>query len=724
MASASEFDRTYSHVLLYPPQADECRTAEGRERNFSSRMYGIYLQEMRLAMGAGIPISQSFLVWHRTREYDKDSRSCVFRGEKGGQRFRKTMVTACRYWYELTDGFWGQFVSTQIPHSKPEDILPTEKYLQTMINFFGMIDYVSSWTWAETPGTIRARGDVVFELKALPLLLTEENEVWDLGQGEPGDSVFTSERAAFVYIMALARRDLEYRGFRDDRVLSFQYKQEALYLLFGRVRRCTDDHEFEMYRQSWDTLVYAKYKPKEWHPKQQEALDRIRERTSIDDEEVKNTTRRFLYLKGRPGSGKTAVLIEAAVRAAKDGLTVIIVCPTGALVISLKELLPEFDGVERIHIDTIHAVLKYKRERDNKVEFVPPSGFRKYEAVFCDEASQYDDLEWERLFKTVREQPHSPYVVLVADFQQLRPLSNGSLCRQFCERMETIELVTSYRSTCPEHLLFLNRIRDVQPDRPTLAAYFRDRIWNASLEECVAYGLQLAAARRKVFTWLTHTNKGASSVCRAALAHRGVSDDDLLAGYPGDPSSKSRLRILCRPELLYRLTRNLDKRRGFVNGALAVCVESLKGNEVFIVRLVASGNLVLVHPIEEKGQRFLPLAYGYATTVRRAQGASLDMGCIYFDQKRRAAGRGYGYVAVSRFKSREGCFLYGKLKQTDFLPVGEGMESEILERGVLSETSDSDEADIEYVGARSDPCFFFSVDDIEVVHDPDFEDFV
>ena len=382
MASASEFERTYSHVLLYPPQADECRSAEGRERNFSSRMYGIYLQEMRLAMAAGIPISQSFLVWHRTREYDKASRSCVLRGEKGGQRFGKTMVTACRYWYELTDGFWGQFVSTQIPHAKPEDILPTEKYLHTMINFFGMIDYVWSWTWAETPGTIRAKGGVVFELKALPLLLTEENEVWDLRQGEPGDSVFTSERAAFVYMMALAKRDLEYRGFSDDRVLSFQYKQEALYLLFGRVRRCTDDHEFEMYRQSWDTLVYAKYKPKEWHPKQKEALDRIRERTTIDDEEVKKTTRRFLYVKGRPGSGKTAVLIEGAVCAAKDGLTVLIVCPTGALVCSLKELLPEFDGVERIHVDTIHADLKYKRDRDNKVEFVPPSGFRKYEAVF------------------------------------------------------------------------------------------------------------------------------------------------------------------------------------------------------------------------------------------------------------------------------------------------------------------------------------------------------
>ena len=167
------------------------------------------------------------------------------------------------------------------------------------------------------------------------------------------------------------------------------------------------------------------------------------------------------------------------------------------------------------------------------------------------------------------------------------------------------------------------------------------------------------------------------------MARSGIMD-----WYPCDPTSKSNLRILFRRGLLYRLTRNLDKARGFVNGALAVGYESLRGDEVFIVRLLSSGNLVLVHPVEEKGQRFLPVTYGYATTVRRAQGASLDMGCIYFDQKRHAAGRGYGYVAVSRFKSREGCFLYGKLRQTDFLPVGEGIESEILERGRSASPAD------------------------------------
>ena len=38
-------------------------------------------------------------------------------------------------------------------------------------------------------------------------------------------------------------------------------------------------------------------------------------------------------------------------------------------------------------------------------------------------------------------------------------------------------------------------------------------------------------------------------------------------------------------------------------------------------------------------------------------------------------GRGYGYVAASRFKQRSGVYLYGHLRRTDFLPVGEDQSS-------------------------------------------------
>ena len=87
-----------------------------------------------------------------------------------------------------------------------------------------------------------------------------------------------------------------------------------------------------------------------------------------------------------------------------------------------------------------------------------------------------------------------------------------------------------------------------------------------------------------------------------------------------------------------RLTRNFDKQRGFVNGATGTVCESLRDNAVFTVKLYGTGNLVLVYPMEEDGSLFLPCCYGYATTIRRAQGASLSSGCIWFNQKRHAAG--------------------------------------------------------------------------------------
>ena len=92
--------------------------------------------------------------------------------------------------------------------------------------------------------------------------------------------------------------------------------------------------------------------------------------------------------------------------------------------------------------------------------------------------------------------------------------------------------------------------------------------------------------------------------------------------------------------------------------------------------------------MEEGGEVFLPCCYGYAFTIRKAQGTSLYQGCIYFDQQK-PAGRGPGYVAVSRFRSSHGCHLYGKLRQTEFLPVGEVSDNEVLERGYLS-VSDAD----------------------------------
>ena len=73
------------------------------------------------------------------------------------------------------------------------------------------------------------------------------------------------------------------------------------------------------------------------------------------------------------------------------------------------------------------------------------------------------------------------------------------------------------------------------------------------------------------------------------------------------------------------------------------------------------------------------------------------------DLKKRVAARGYAYVACSRFKFRRGCYLYGKLRRSDFLPVGEQKMDEILERGYHSvSSSDSEGSGLEHAFGESD----------------------
>ncbi len=144
-----------------------------------------------------------------------------------------------------------------------------------------------------------------------------------------------------------------------------------------------------MLRQHWDRIHRPKYRVLDWSMQQQKVLNRIREGTSIDDKEAKKKSMRWSYVSGAPGSGKSALILEGAVAAAKVGLHVLIVCPTGQLVHSFKAQLPDVDGIENISIDTIHGVLNYQRPgKDRQVRWAPPSALRRYDLILVDEAGR------------------------------------------------------------------------------------------------------------------------------------------------------------------------------------------------------------------------------------------------------------------------------------------------------------------------------------------------
>ena len=80
------------------------------------------------------------------------------------------------------------------------------------------------------------------------------------------------------------------------------------------------------------------------------------------DERDRFEAERFLFISGKPGSGKSEVLVHAAVAVASKGCEVLILCPTGALVHSYRDRLPE---TEHIVVETIHSGFKIFRIMTN-----------------------------------------------------------------------------------------------------------------------------------------------------------------------------------------------------------------------------------------------------------------------------------------------------------------------------------------------------------------------
>ena len=74
-----------------------------------------------------------------------------------------------------------------------------------------------------------------------------------------------------------------------------------------------------------------------------------------------------------------------------------------------------------------------------------------------------------------------------------------------------------------------------------------------------------------------------------------ITDEDIDAGYPQDPFIKQSIRIVCRPGVRLRITQNLDKVRGVVNGAFCTILHVIEPG-VMLVQL-ERGGVALLHPV-------------------------------------------------------------------------------------------------------------------------------
>ena len=430
-----------------------------------------------------------------------------------------------------------------------------------------------------------------------------------------------------------------------------------------------------------------------WSPEQQRVLDAISAGVQPPDAAEADPRPRLLRVTGGPGAGKTEVLLAAAEAAAQAGCRVLLGGPIGLLVAGHRSRIrPGLD----ITVETIHSAFKVGRDRD--AAYIPPGRLRNYDLIIFDEVSQIDAAVWQRLQVALGELFPCPFVVFVGDFQQLQPVSGRQQLGEDLERqvqagfLQRIELLphANARSTDRAMLDFLRHARCQQPSRETLGAFFADRFLPATsdLHAAAREVLRLEAATRKHCTVLAVTNKGAAQFNQARLALEFPEVAQALAagrGILSDPAYGEQNFIAVEGARV-RLTQNLDKERGFVNGATGVITQVLEP-DVFVVT-TSEGVLILVHRVQQQRLKFLPVTYAYATTMRRAQGATMDLIALWFDRKR--PDPGYAYVGASRARARTDVYHLGHLRRSDWRPVGGGDQ---VHPGPLSESSSASDHD-------------------------------
>ena len=268
-----------------------------------------------------------------------------------------------------------------------------------------------------------------------------------------------------------------------------------------------------------------------------------------------------------------------------------------------------------ITIETIHSAYKVTRDKDKQYD--PPGRLRQYDLIILDEVSQIDAEVWSCLQVAFGELSPCPFVVFVGDFQQLQPVKGRNALYEDLTRVErngglrTVELQqhAAARSTDPAMLDFLAHAREHQPTRSTLEDFFRGRRLQKDLSSAVQQAIRIEQATGKTFTFLTVTNKGAQAINleRLRIEFPGAAAKiDNYQGVIGDIASDAGIMVL-EVGMRVRLTRNVDKDRGFVNGNMGKIVKML-GKDVFILESV-QGTRILVHPIREGNQTFVPRLY-------------------------------------------------------------------------------------------------------------------
>ena len=476
--------------------------------NNSRRMYDVYQHCIKKNLDArGLTFIQWIRLYQLASE-NPDSEAIQLRNQAGPGK-GKPCSAAVSFPFELLDIYIGARAASCLPGMLEERLLPI---VPIDLNIPGFEDELVRRRSFTAPSMCE-------HLKAV-LSLDE----FLLAGADP--HAYHPDLARFF---ARIEPELKLRGINADRISTFKAKVEATNILLLHIRDGLEDAGF------WTASSLPSGPRRQVSPEQQAVLNWVKNRLRIDD--AADASNCVLQVSGPPGTGKTEVVIAAAQLALRDDCRVLIVGPTGLLVAMYRLRLR---ANERLTMETIHTAFKLTRDAD--AAYIPPGRLRRYDIIIFDEVSQIDGQVWDDLKTALGELHPGPLVLFVGDFQQLQPVHGKPQLHLDLDAQTqegTVDRIDLHnhnlaRSIDPNMLDFLNKVREKQPSRPELEVFFADRIWTQT--DATAQAKRWETLTSKAFTFLTVTNKGASTLNRARLALDYPAEAALLAKEAGIPA--------------------------------------------------------------------------------------------------------------------------------------------------------------------------------------------
>ena len=385
----------------------------------------------------------------------------------------------------------------------------------------------------------------------------------------------------------------------------------------------------------------------------------------------RETPQPLAYL-GAAGTGKSIAAKAAMKQALQEGGVVGVACPTGLLSATYRCNFMD------AQVDTVHSFFGLHLQEEVTLTLL-----LDFDLIVVEEVGQISCEHFERILRLWDAADRRPVLVFVGDFMQL-PAVDGTSARDSPRwnsvRATTFE--TPMRSLCPELTNKLQLLRKQCPTPSQLQWILRGhRASPADGLEPTSEDVSRILRERPNATLVTYTRRAAAHL--NDLAVEAIFGNTETVPVPADPDCnldnyQGKKTIAYEPAYIsicvgmrISLCRNIDKPGDYVNGMTAT-IQAI--NQHGIEARTATGRDVTISKVTEEKTLadgevvkscFYPIRLGYAVTLHKVQGSTLEYMALWLDQENVA---GAAYVALSRVRRDRDWQFFGRLNVAHFTP--------------------------------------------------------